>query len=121
MTSSQSYPDPKAPSAPVDRAHLSRYTLGNAQLERDVLELFSTQSAAYLAKLKVAGNDKDWCEAAHSLKGSARAIGAWRLAEAAERAEALGPKPITHATLIMEVQGALDEARAYIGALLKDG
>ena len=34
---------PKAPSQAVDLAHLSRYTLGERALEREVLDLFSTQ------------------------------------------------------------------------------
>src|SRR5680860_1221609 len=38
----------KLPSRPVDLVHLARYTLGERSLEREVLELFCTQSVLYL-------------------------------------------------------------------------
>ena len=57
---------------PVDLVHLSRYTLGNRSLEREVLSLFLTQSAIYLQRLRDAGTDKDWADAAHTIKGSAK-------------------------------------------------
>src|SRR3990172_9624133 len=79
----------KASSRPVDLVHLSRYTLGARALEAEVLELFCTQATIYLERLRQAGSDKDWKDAAHSLKGSAAAIGAWRAAEAAQPAHAL--------------------------------
>ena len=79
----------KPSSRPVDLVHLSRYTLGERALEREVLELFCTQSLVYLERLRAAKSDQDWKDAAHSLKGSASAIGAWRTAEAAQRAEAM--------------------------------
>jgi HPt (histidine-containing phosphotransfer) domain-containing protein len=43
----------------------------------------------YFAKMQSAANLKDWAEAAHTLKGSARAVGAWAVAECAQAAEAL--------------------------------
>jgi len=72
----------KPSSRPVDLVHLSRYTLGERAIEREVLELFCTQSLVYLERLRAAQSDSDWKDAAHSLKGSASAIGAWRAAEA---------------------------------------
>jgi len=59
------------PSRPVDLVHLSRYTLGVRNLEREVVELFCTQSAIYLERLREAPSDRQWKDAAHSLKGSA--------------------------------------------------
>ena len=44
----------KTSSRPVDLVHLSRYTLGERALEREVLELFCTQSAIYLERLRAA-------------------------------------------------------------------
>ncbi len=41
----------KTSSRPVDLVHLSRYTLGERALEREVLELFCTQSSIYLERL----------------------------------------------------------------------
>ncbi len=113
----------KTPSQPVDLTHLARYTLGERALEREVLELFCTQSVLYLEQLKAALSDKAWKEAAHSLKGSARAVGAWRAAQAAERAEALQGDGLIQfrAAQISEIEASLREAEAYITALLKRG
>jgi HPt (histidine-containing phosphotransfer) domain-containing protein len=110
-----------APSEPVDLAHLSRYTLGERDLEREVLELFCTQSVLYLEQLRAAMSDKAWKDAAHSLKGSAQAVGAWRAAQAAERAETLQGDGLTQfrAVRIGEIESSLREAEAYIAAVLK--
>jgi len=105
---------------PVDLAHLARYTLGDRALEREVLELFRSQSAAQLERLRAAGSEKDWGDTAHSLKGSARAVGAWRMALAAERAEALrfGAPEGEKAAYIDELDASLKEADAYIRSVL---
>ncbi|MGH6735698.1 MAG: Hpt domain-containing protein [Methyloceanibacter sp.] len=112
----------KFPSKPVDLVHLSRYTLGERALEREVLELFCSQSVLYLEQLRAAMSDRAWKEAAHSLKGSSRAIGAWRTAQAAERAEALHGDGLAQfrAARIGEIEASLREAEAYIAILLKD-
>jgi HPt (histidine-containing phosphotransfer) domain-containing protein len=118
-------PERKTASRPVDLVHLSRYTLGERALEREVLELFCAQSTVYLDRLRDAQSEKDWREAAHSLKGSARAIGAWRAAAAAERAQALSAETLpgdvaTRAQRIGEIESSLREAEAYISDLLRD-
>ena len=74
---------------PIDWAHLSRFTLNDKALENEVLGLFAMDAPRYLAKMITARGRKDWIEAAHTLKGSARAVGAWNVAECAEAAEAL--------------------------------
>jgi len=71
----------------VDRAYLARFTLGNVALEREVLELFVAQAPVYLQRLREADCAKAWRQATHTIKGSASAIGAWRLARLAELAE----------------------------------
>lgn len=74
---------------PIDWAHLSRFTLEDSALEQEVLGLFAQEAPRYLARLQTATSRKDWIEAAHTLKGSARAVGAWAIAECAQAAEAL--------------------------------
>jgi HPt (histidine-containing phosphotransfer) domain-containing protein len=74
---------------PVDRNFIRRFTQGNRNLEREVLYLFANQAPQYLANLAEATTAKAWHDAAHTLKGTARSIGAWRLARAAEAAERL--------------------------------
>jgi HPt (histidine-containing phosphotransfer) domain-containing protein len=112
----------KASSRPVDLVHLSRYTLGERDLEREVLELFCTQSFVYLEQLRRSPSDKDWKDVAHTLKGSARAVGAWRVAEAAEHAEPLSGEALARSreARIREIDASLREADAYIRSLLKD-
>ena len=78
-----------APASPIDRAHLARYTLGDIELEREILGLFVGQLPKLIDELKTATSTKAWHHAAHGLKGSARAVGAWGLSEAAAKAEAL--------------------------------
>lgn len=112
----------KASSRPVDLVHLSRYTLGARELEQEVLELFCTQATIYIERLRQASSDKDWKDAAHSLKGSASAIGAWRAAEAAQRAEALSGEGLAQgrSLRLREIESAVREAEAYIDTLLED-
>lgn len=105
--------------APVDHAYLARFTLGNAALEREVLDLFAEHAPTYLLQLMAAESDRAWYEAAHTLKGSARAVGALDVAAAAERAEtARGvDDPGERAVVIDALASALDEVRAYIASL----
>jgi HPt (histidine-containing phosphotransfer) domain-containing protein len=109
-----------APSAaPIDHAHLSRYTLGNYDLEVEVLGLFAGQAPQTLAWLTSSGTPKSWRDAAHTLKGSARAVGAWQVAIAAEQAEALSQSVDLEARrqAIAALTQALDVACAYIATL----
>ena len=78
---------PLAPDdGPIDFEHLQRMTLGDAGLEREVLAMFSAQSASLIGTL--AAMPADAGALAHTLKGSARAIGAFAVADAAARLEA---------------------------------
>jgi HPt (histidine-containing phosphotransfer) domain-containing protein len=74
---------------PIDMTYLRRFTGGNQELEIDVMSLFVEAAPNYLKNLDEACTAKEWHDAAHTLKGSARAIGAWRVARAAENAEKL--------------------------------
>jgi HPt (histidine-containing phosphotransfer) domain-containing protein len=79
--------DPSRQGRPVDLAHLSRQTFGDRELESEVLALFERQSLDMIARLHRATTAKDWAEAAHTLVGSARGIGAFGVAAAAEAVE----------------------------------
>ena len=84
---------PLAPIAtPIDREHLSRMTLGERELEREVLALFDRQADLLLARMRK-GEQSVAAAAAHTLKGSARGIGAWRVANAAETLELASATP----------------------------
>jgi HPt (histidine-containing phosphotransfer) domain-containing protein len=79
-------PDPKV----LDVAHLARYTVGNRELEEELLKLFRVQLRTQVTAIAAAGDADDWRFATHTLKGVARSIGAWAIAETAERLEQLG-------------------------------
>lgn len=104
--------------APVDLKHLRRYTLGDASLEREVLDLFLAQLPVTIASLGSARSEKDWKVAAHTLKGSGRAVGAWRIARIAEQAErSAGVSDPDHVAETMELLAdAAQEARDFIRA-----
>ena len=81
---------PDAP-APIDFDHLRRYTLGDEDLEREILGLFLSHAPQTLDVLQKSVNAVEWRAAAHGIKGSARAVGAHRVAELAAVAEAAYP------------------------------
>lgn len=111
---------PSPPLVPEDSAidvqHLGRMTLGEPALEAEVLALFAAQSAELIARLKTIPADA--AALAHTLKGSARAIGAFRVAEAALGVEAAMKSNGDVAGAITLLQHAVDEARSAIGQML---
>ena len=98
----------------LDHEHLARYTLGDERLEREVLGLFIGQVPETLAALDAARDHADRVRAVHTLKGSARAVGAVRLANVAERAERAMRAGIDLAGLRQEIETACGEVRAVI-------
>jgi HPt (histidine-containing phosphotransfer) domain-containing protein len=97
----------------IDRAHLRRMTFADSALEREVLGLFDKQAASMLELIPIA-EPGALPALAHAVKGSARGIGAWRVAEAAavlEMAPAGNRAPL---------KAALAEARAAIGKILAE-
>ncbi|WP_449254740.1 Hpt domain-containing protein [Bosea sp. (in: a-proteobacteria)] len=75
------------PQTAIDTAHLSRQTGGDHALERELLTLFAQQCARHLRTIHGSADTQARLDAAHSLKGAARAVGAWQVAEAADRIE----------------------------------
>ena len=63
----------------IDVEHLARMTLGDRSLEREVLHLFDLQSSMLVERMRH-GPAAAIGTSAHTLKGSARGIGAWRIA-----------------------------------------
>ena len=102
----------------IDHEHLRRYTLGDPGLELEILGLFAEQLPITIGALEHATTDKDWGMAAHTLKGSARAVGAWPLAALAEDAERLTTNADSgrRTAILRRLETAADEARAYIAA-----
>lgn len=73
----------------IDTQHLSRVTFGDTAFRAEILGLFLHESKALLVRLSSAKDDQEWRIAAHTLKGMARGIGAFSLADAAAEAEPL--------------------------------
>ena len=106
--------------APLDLAHLFRMTLGDSKLEREVLTLFDRQLDLLIARMD-AQSHATAAAVAHTLCGSARGIGAWRVARAAEDVErvALGRGDLEDR--ISSLRDAACEAHAAIAVLLHRG
>lgn len=71
----------------LDLDHLDRYVAGDAALRDEVLSIFEDQAAMWLRTLDPRADDQAWRDAAHSLKGAARGVGAWEVGHACEQAE----------------------------------
>jgi HPt (histidine-containing phosphotransfer) domain-containing protein len=113
---------PLAPDdGPIDIDHLRRMTLGDCGLEREVLAMFSAQSVGLTTSLaaKSVAEPGEAAALAHMLKGSARAIGAFRVAEAAESLEASLRNGDDPSRTVAEVDDAVAEAKAAIDELLR--
>ena len=78
----------------IDLAHLARYTGGDEAINAEVLRLFDTQTEEIVGRLQAildARDTKSWREATHALKGAARGVGAFDMADAAAFAEPIDP------------------------------
>lgn len=79
----------------VDLDHLNKYTGGDLAMNGEILRLFQKQATDMTLRLQAcveAGDNEGWFEAAHTLKGAAKGIGAFALAETVGEAEKLQPK-----------------------------
>lgn len=101
---------------PIDLVHLARTTMGDRTLEREVLQLFDRQSSLLIARMRSAAPGAV-AMLAHTLKGSARGIGAWRVARAAEALEVADALEVSVA--LDRLAAASEEARAVIAELLR--
>jgi len=102
---------------PIDFEHLKRMTLGDAGLEQEVLAMFSVQSAKLIATL--ATRPADAGALVHMLKGSARAIGAFGVADAAARLEASLASGANLSERRAELGDAVALARTAIEAIVR--
>jgi HPt (histidine-containing phosphotransfer) domain-containing protein len=101
----------------IDRGHLKQMTFGDRSLERELLELFDRQSTMLIARMRES-DAAAVATLAHTLKGSARGIGAGPVARAAEAAEqAAGGAGCVAA--VNRLAAAIEDARALIGELLR--
>ncbi len=102
---------------PIDTGHLERMTLGDDNLEREVLAMFSGQAVSLIAALATLPSEAG--ALAHTLKGSARAIGAFHVADAAECLEAVLRSGDDASLALAELKEAIGQARSAIDAMLR--
>ena len=107
-------------SKPIDLVHLSRQTFGSKELENEVLNLFISHSRQCLKRLEAAQTNKEWIDLMHTIKGSARGVGAWKAGDCAEnfekQAEQLSKAEKQEAVLKLkeEVEETIDYIRGLI-------
>lgn len=107
---------PLAPDdGPIDMAHLARMTLGDERLTREVLTMFAAQALRLVGTL--AALPPEAGALAHTLKGSARAIGAFAVADAAAALEAALENGEDPARALLVLDDLVAQARSAIGAM----
>jgi HPt (histidine-containing phosphotransfer) domain-containing protein len=123
---------------PLDRDHLRRMALGDLALEREVLSMFAAQASRLVEAIAgahadtnakeasaketstKAGSAKKASEMAHTLKGSAHAIGAFGVADHAAALEAALQRGEEPGEALGHLREAVAAARAAIEAILKN-
>ena len=108
---------------PLDLVHLARQCLGDHELEAELLALFRLQARVLTAQLSDTrlSSVESKARIAHTLRGSALAVGAGRVADAAWRIEELasagGDQSSAEARAIASLLSAVSEAVTEIDRL----
>jgi HPt (histidine-containing phosphotransfer) domain-containing protein len=107
---------------PVDLGHLDRYTGGSRALNEEILRLFEGHCRELLVKMEnfaKTADAKNWREVAHTLKGAARGVGAFALADAAAEAEAADPANAPRAKAVLQtIKGRTQAVQSFIESFL---
>jgi HPt (histidine-containing phosphotransfer) domain-containing protein len=105
--------------ASFDRPHLARYTMDNADLEKEIIGLFLQQLPSIVAMLEQADSAAQWKMAAHTLKGSAAAVGATAIHACAVKLEGHAPIPSVNVkgNLLAELRVIVERFHAVIGSI----
>jgi HPt (histidine-containing phosphotransfer) domain-containing protein len=93
----------------VDFAYLEGFMAGDESIVNEVLDLFRQQAEAWPVKLDP--GDPGWRDVVHTIKGSARGIGANALGDLCAAAEAQGPSGLP--ALKAGLDAALTDIAAY--------
>ena len=106
-------PEPQSSTARViDLVHLARQTMGDRALESEILGMFAKQMSS--ARQSMAGANADERKRlAHAIKGTARSVGAFDVAEVAERIE----RAPLNASLINDLGSEIARALDFINAI----
>ena len=109
---------------PIDLEHLNRYTGGDRGLNAEILKLFEDQCAATLARLEDLARDdgaggKTWHELTHTLKGAARGVGAFGLADIAAEAEKIPADRAAAIEVLQRLKGTSSAVHVFVEELLR--
>lgn len=95
----------------LDFDYLEGFAAGDMQVVTEVLALFQGQAEGWAPRL-AAPDPAGWRDLAHTIKGSARAIGATTLGDVADRAERSDPSMAPD--LCAALADALAEIEGYL-------
>ena len=73
----------------IDFEHIKQYVGDDIELTKEVFGLFKNQVEMWARGMIADADDESWGAIMHSLKGSARAVGAHKLATLCEKGEGL--------------------------------
>lgn len=104
----------KAGARPIDLNHLAEQTMGDRDLELEVLALFMRESDNVVERLAGA-DEEEQMRLAHSLVGSARGVGAFTVAEHASEIERQG----YDAARGRKLEKSLGETRDFIASICR--
>ena len=103
--------------AEIDFDHLNQYVGGDVALTHEVFGLFKNQVDMLGNKLDPHSPDEVWEAVTHSLKGTARAIGAVRLADLCQTAEDLvgdAKRPGARDVIARKIEDGISQAMIEI-------
>lgn len=103
---------PPSRGRPIDLVHLARQTLGDREIEREVLALFLTQASTVRSRIAGA-TPAERKLLAHGLRGSAAGVGAFAVAQSATAVEN-APQEVG---LIGDLTSSIDEVREFIASI----
>jgi HPt (histidine-containing phosphotransfer) domain-containing protein len=94
----------------IDFDYLETFAAGETTVVRDVLQLFLEQAKSW--EIGLAAPDDGWPDLVHTIKGTARGIGARTLGDLAEQAERDGPS--AGEAVRRELAAAVAEVETYL-------
>ncbi len=105
-----------------DRQHFAHMTGDDDALQVEIVQIFRAQAELWERLLIPDAPTPIWRDAAHTVKGSARGLGLWALAEACEQAEGLGKAGAVEGAMVSaalsRVRGRLAEALTALEATM---
>lgn len=105
-----------------DADHFAVMTGGDEALQREIVALFRMQAALWSRLLIPDAPVPTWAETAHTVKGSARGLGLWLLADACAEAEQMAKTGLKDGPAIAlaldRVRRRLEEGLAALDAHL---